>query len=146
MIADFPVLLDACVLANFGVCDLLLRLAEEPRMFSPRWSEFILEEVRRTHLERLKPPWPEAIANSWQASVRAAFEEDRVILEAVHRGIAHERTPHLNLPIDAGPLRFRRRVAEMIEAEQAAAGRAANAVTAAAPPSVVAVPGVLHAV
>jgi vanillate O-demethylase monooxygenase subunit len=37
----------------------------------------------------------------------------------VHRGIANERTPHLNLPIDAGPLRFRRRVAEMIEAEHA---------------------------
>jgi hypothetical protein len=78
MIADFPVLLDACVLANFGVCDLLLRLAEEPRMFSPRWSEFILEEVRRTHLERLKPPWPEDIANSWQSSVRAAFPEANV--------------------------------------------------------------------
>jgi vanillate O-demethylase monooxygenase subunit len=91
-------------------------------------------------------PGDEQVSRRFDASVRAAFEEDRVILEAVHRGIAHERTPHLNLPIDAGPLRFRRRVAEMIEAEQAAAGRAANAVTAAAPPSVVAVPGVLHAV
>ncbi|MEK0447459.1 MAG: hypothetical protein RLZZ399_2780 [Verrucomicrobiota bacterium] len=57
MIADFPVLLDACVLANFGICDLLLRLAEEPRMFSPRWSESILEEVRRTQLERLSNPF-----------------------------------------------------------------------------------------
>lgn len=75
MIADFPVLLDACVLANFGVCDLLLRLAEEPRMFSPRWSKFILQEVRRTHLERLKPPWPETIADSWQTSVQSAFPE-----------------------------------------------------------------------
>jgi predicted nucleic acid-binding protein len=75
MIADFPVLLDACVLANFGVCDLLLRLAEEPRMFSPRWSESILQEVHRTHLERLKPPWPESVADSWQASVRSAFPE-----------------------------------------------------------------------
>jgi hypothetical protein len=34
------------------------------------------------------------------------------------------------LPIDAGPLRFRRRVAEMIEAERAGLG---SAVTAAAP-------------
>jgi len=78
MIADFPVLLDACVLANFGICDLLLRLAEEPRMFSPRWSKSILEEVRRTHLERLKPPWPEAVANSWQDSIRKAFPEAKV--------------------------------------------------------------------
>lgn len=78
MIADFPVLLDACVLANFGICDLLLRLAEEPRMFSPRWSDVILGEVRRTHLERLKPPWPENIADSWQAAVRTSFPEANV--------------------------------------------------------------------
>lgn len=31
MKADYRVLLDACVLANFGVCDLLLRLSERPR-------------------------------------------------------------------------------------------------------------------
>ena len=44
-------------------------------MFSPRWSKFILQEVRRTHLERLKPPWPETIADSWQTSVQSAFPE-----------------------------------------------------------------------
>jgi hypothetical protein len=33
MKADFRVVLDACVLANFGVCDLLLRLAERPRLY-----------------------------------------------------------------------------------------------------------------
>jgi hypothetical protein len=32
MTADFPVLLDACVLANQRVTDLLLRLAETPRL------------------------------------------------------------------------------------------------------------------
>jgi hypothetical protein len=36
MRADFKVVLDACVLANFGVCDLLLRLAERPRLYLPR--------------------------------------------------------------------------------------------------------------
>lgn len=75
-------------------------------------------------------PGDEEVSRRFDASVRAAFEEDRVILEAVHRGIANERAPHLNLPIDAGPLRFRRRVAEMIEAERAGLG---SAVTAAAP-------------
>jgi vanillate O-demethylase monooxygenase subunit len=63
-------------------------------------------------------PGDEEVSRRFDASVRAAFEEDRVILEAVHRGIAQQRTPHINLPIDAGPLRFRRRVAEMIEAER----------------------------
>ena len=39
MQADFRVVLDACVLANAGVCDLFLRLAEPPRSSSPRVSE-----------------------------------------------------------------------------------------------------------
>jgi vanillate O-demethylase monooxygenase subunit len=75
-------------------------------------------------------PEDEEVSRRFDASVRAAFEEDRVILEAVHRGITNERTPHINLPIDAGPLRFRRRVAEMIEAERAGLGSTA---TVAAP-------------
>ena len=33
------VVLDACVLANFSLCDTLLRLAEPPRLFEPKWSE-----------------------------------------------------------------------------------------------------------
>ena len=54
MRADYPVLIDACVLANQGVCDLLLRLAESPRLFVPYWSSAILAEVRRTHVVKLK--------------------------------------------------------------------------------------------
>ena len=30
------VVLDACVLANFSLCDTLLRLAEPPRLFEPK--------------------------------------------------------------------------------------------------------------
>lgn len=48
MKADFPVVLDACVLANIRVCDLFLRLAEEPRLYLPYWSETILNETQRT--------------------------------------------------------------------------------------------------
>jgi hypothetical protein len=48
MRADFRVVLDACVLANFGVANLLLSLAEKPRLYLPTWSEEILEETRRT--------------------------------------------------------------------------------------------------
>jgi len=35
MKADYRVFLDACVLANFGVCDLLLRLSDLPRLIVP---------------------------------------------------------------------------------------------------------------
>ena len=66
MRADFKVFLDACVLANFGVCDLLLRLAEKPRQYLPVWSKAVLDEVYRTHTEKLGWPknWPRRSAAS----------------------------------------------------------------------------------
>jgi hypothetical protein len=42
------VVLDACILANFSLCDTLLRLAEPPRLFEPKWSEEIIRETIRT--------------------------------------------------------------------------------------------------
>lgn len=66
------VVLDACVLANQTVADLMLRLAEDPAMIHPRWSEEILAEVRRTHR---KLGWPDTLAESWQADVVACFPE-----------------------------------------------------------------------
>jgi len=66
------VVLDACVLADFIISDLLLRMAEEPVLILPRWSEEIFAEVRRTH-RKLK--WGDLIAESWQKSVREAFPE-----------------------------------------------------------------------
>ena len=47
--ADFGAVLDANVLANLPVCDLLLRLAETPRLYIPFFSEELLTEVERTH-------------------------------------------------------------------------------------------------
>lgn len=76
MKADYRVLLDACVLANFGVCDLLLRLSERPRLIVPCWSDEILAEVRCTHITRLS--WPEELANSYQSEIRRAFPEASV--------------------------------------------------------------------
>jgi len=58
------------------------------------------------------------VSAEFAASVRTAFEEDRVIMQAVHRGMAEKRTPNIDLAIDMGPLRFRRRLAQMIAAEQ----------------------------
>lgn len=75
MHADFPVLLDACVLANSGVCDLFLRLAETPRMYLPRWSGKILDEVKRTQTTKLRNPFPIELADYWREQVTASFPE-----------------------------------------------------------------------
>lgn len=73
MIADFKVVIDACVLADFGVCDLFLRLAEKPRLFLPQWSEELLDEVQNVHQQKLIPPWPKAISDSWRNAANQAF-------------------------------------------------------------------------
>jgi phenylpropionate dioxygenase-like ring-hydroxylating dioxygenase large terminal subunit len=58
------------------------------------------------------------VSARFATSVRGAFEEDRVILNAVQKGMAAMHTPNLDLAIDLGPLRFRQRLQKMIEAEQ----------------------------
>ncbi len=73
MRADYRVLIDACVLANHGVCDLLLQLAEKSRFILPCWSAEILAEVRRTHLEKLG--WPARLVDSFQEQVQRSFPE-----------------------------------------------------------------------
>src|SRR6202162_5656552 len=67
------VLLDACVLANFSLCDTLLRLAEPPRLFEPKWSEEIIRETIRT-LE-LKLGWPNSLTAHLEKELRAHFSE-----------------------------------------------------------------------
>lgn len=76
MKADYRVLIDACVLANQGVCDLLLRLSERPRLLVPHWSAEILQEVHRTHLTKLN--WPPHLAASFQDALRTAFPEAEI--------------------------------------------------------------------
>jgi len=67
------VVLDACVLANFSLCDTLLRLAEPPRLFEPKWSEEIMRETARTLESRLR--WPRSLAAHFEAELRAHFSE-----------------------------------------------------------------------
>ena len=45
---EYSAVLDACVLVPMSLCDLLLRLAEEPAMYRPLWSEQILSEMAKT--------------------------------------------------------------------------------------------------
>ena len=67
------VVLDACVLANFSLCDTLLRLAEPPQLFEPKWSEEIIRETTRT-LE-LKVGWPSSLTAHFEKELRAHFSE-----------------------------------------------------------------------
>lgn len=52
--------------------------------------------------------------------VRHAFEEDREVLNLVQQGMANKTTPHIDLNIDGGQLRFRRQLEIMIEQERTA--------------------------
>jgi predicted nucleic acid-binding protein len=67
------VVLDACVLANFSLCDTLLRLAEPPQLFEPKWSEEIIRETTRT-LE-LKLGWPSSLTAHFEKELRTHFSE-----------------------------------------------------------------------
>ena len=114
------VILDACVLANFALCDTLLRLAEPPRLYEPKWSEDIIRETTRTLKSKLG--WPSSLAAHLDAELRAHFgeawisgyeplipqmkndEKDRHVLAAAVRGeapiivtfnVRHFRPEHL---------------------------------------------------
>jgi len=76
MRADFKVVLDACVLANYGVANLLLLLAEKPRLYLPLWSDEILEETRRTQVGKLG--WEDRLADHFQLQLRSQFPESLV--------------------------------------------------------------------
>lgn len=76
MDANFRVVLDACVLANFGLCDLFLTLAETPRLYHPPWDREILDEVQRTQIGKLARP--KQLAKSWCEAVGSAFPEAMV--------------------------------------------------------------------
>ena len=102
MNADFPVILDACVLANQRVTDLLLRLAETPRLYLPHWSARILDETDRTlrkqlgwppHLvtyrrEQLATHFPEAFLEGFKPIEACVTNDpkDRHVLAAAIRG------------------------------------------------------------
>ena len=52
MNADFPVVLDTCVLVPASLCDTLLRLAER-RLYLPRWSPQTVEELERALVQKI---------------------------------------------------------------------------------------------
>lgn len=66
-------------------------------------------------------PNDDAVSARLNEGAVMAFNEDRVVLESVHQGMATGRPPHFNLGIDAGSLRFRQLLDTAIAAEQATA-------------------------
>src|SRR5690606_31438295 len=63
-------------------------------------------------------PDDKAISDKMNAGARMAFEEDRAVLEEVHRGMAAPRTPAIDLGLDAGAKAFRLLVDRTMAAER----------------------------
>jgi hypothetical protein len=97
---DYSAVLDACVLVPMALCDLLLRQAEEPAMYRPRWSEQILAEMGRAlkiklhrssetvawRRQQMKEAFPEAMVTVPSALLKAVEgipdKNDRHVLAA----------------------------------------------------------------
>ena len=76
MLRVSPILLDANVLAESAVSDLILRLANGPKLFSLAWTHEIWNETRRTMLQKLL--WPENIVDSRISAAKLTFPEAMV--------------------------------------------------------------------
>jgi predicted nucleic acid-binding protein len=73
MTKDYLAVLDACVLVPAGLRDTLLRLAETPRLYVPKWSDEIFKEVVRTLKNKLGKTDDQV--NRLESELRQAFPE-----------------------------------------------------------------------
>lgn len=73
--SQYVVVLDTCVLAPMPLCDTLLRLAEDPACYIPKWSDGILRELRST-LQRMG--YTPAQASRRITAMETAFEDAKV--------------------------------------------------------------------
>ena len=67
-------------------------------------------------------PQDEAVRQQLNDGARGAFEEDRIVLEAVDRGMNEKRRANLDLQLDIGARKFRKKLEALIKAEKAAVG------------------------
>jgi predicted nucleic acid-binding protein len=72
---QYIAVLDTCVLAPMPLCDTLLRLAEDPAFYIPKWSADILRELRST-LQRMD--YTPAQAERRIVAMEASFEDASV--------------------------------------------------------------------
>lgn len=99
MNADYAAILDACVLLPMPLADTLLRMAETPRLYLPKWSDQIMEEVNRNlggkpwnktieqvqHREKaLRTHFPEAWVDGYESLIdlMTNHPKDRHVLAA----------------------------------------------------------------
>lgn len=96
--SNFPAVLDACVLWPASLRDTLLRLAETPHQYIPKWTDQIWEEVTRNleskgrstseqtaHLlEQVKIHFPEAFVKGYEPLIESMTNDpkDRHVLAA----------------------------------------------------------------
>jgi len=79
MRADFPVLLDANVVATYSLFDFYLRLAEGQRLLLPKWSDKILREAKNTYETKLKKKWEPERVDRMFAAANEAFPEALIV-------------------------------------------------------------------
>ena len=72
---QYIAVLDTCVLAPMPLCDTLLRLAEDPAFYIPRWTGDILRELRST---LLRMGYTETQASRRIIAMETAFDEAKV--------------------------------------------------------------------
>ncbi|WP_245584485.1 aromatic ring-hydroxylating dioxygenase subunit alpha [Novosphingobium acidiphilum] len=60
------------------------------------------------------------LSQAMSAAVLSAFSEDLAVLNEVQRGMDTCQDPHISIATDAGPLRYRHRLGQLIAAEQSA--------------------------
>jgi len=73
MRADYRVVLDACVLIPMPLADTLLRMAEAPRLYLPKWTQTIMDEVTRNLIAKWEMPADKARRR--QEEIRRHFPE-----------------------------------------------------------------------
>jgi PIN domain len=77
MTSGYQAVLDACVLVNAALRDTLLRLAEPPHLFLPRWSSDIMVETKRTM--ELKLGCSSEQTQHLEDELRSHFEDSWVV-------------------------------------------------------------------
>jgi predicted nucleic acid-binding protein len=104
LVNQYTVVLDACVLAPMPLCDTLLRLAEEPAVYIPKWSACILAEVSSAlakmgystaqaarRIQVMRQSFEDAEVQGYEALIPSMTNADKdrhVLAAAVHCGAA----------------------------------------------------------
>jgi len=96
-INQYVAILDTCVLAPMPVADTLMRLADEPAFYTPRWSPDIFKELETTlhkfgyppdkiahRLETMQLAFPDAMVHGYEDLIEAMKNQhkDRHVLAA----------------------------------------------------------------